>query len=233
MGQKEDPLPLTPLLYCLLCRALREDSELVHVPVSIDTFHSRVAAEAVWAGADMVNDVSGGLQDAAMLSTVARLGVPYCIMHMRGDFSTMTQHPQTTYACVWAEVGTELKMRAQVAVAAGVLPWNIILDPGIGFSKTSEGNTELLGHLVAMRREQLRGVWGRMPLLVGPSRKRFIGRLTGRHEPSERDLGTAAACVAAVAQGADIVRVHNVPVVEEALRVADAVFRGTWPVFDE
>lgn len=212
---------------------MREDSELVHVPVSIDTFHSRVAAEAVWAGADMVNDVSGGVQDVAMLATVARLGVPYCIMHMRGDFSTMTQSPHTTYACVWSEVGAELKMRAQAAVDAGVLPWNIILDPGIGFSKTSEGNTELLGHLADMRREQLRGVWGRMPLLVGPSRKRFLGRLTGQQQPADRDLGTAAACVAAVAQGADIVRVHNVPVVQESLTVADAIFRGTWPMHDE
>jgi 2-amino-4-hydroxy-6-hydroxymethyldihydropteridine diphosphokinase/dihydropteroate synthase len=181
----------------------------------------------------MVNDVSGGRQDAAMLPTVARLGVPYCLMHMRGDFATMTQHPHTAYACVWDEVGAELQARAAAAVAAGVLPWNIILDPGIGFSKSSEGNTELLGHLAAMRRERLRGVWGRMPLLVGPSRKRFLGRLTGRGAPASRDLATAAACVAAVAQGADIVRVHNVPVVAEALRVADAVFRGTWPVYDE
>jgi 2-amino-4-hydroxy-6-hydroxymethyldihydropteridine diphosphokinase/dihydropteroate synthase len=221
------------VLFCAVCRAMRDDSELVHVPVSVDTFHSRVAAEAVWAGADMVNDISGGLQDSAMLATVASLGVPYCLMHMRGDLSTMTQHPHTTYACVWSEVGAELKARAQAAVEAGVLPWNIILDPGLGFSKTSEGNTELLGHLSAMRREQLRGVWGRMPLLVGPSRKRFVGRLTGKHEPADRDPGTAAACVAAVAQGADILRVHNVPMVEEALRVADAVFRGTWPIFDD
>jgi dihydropteroate synthase len=251
---------------------MREDSELVHVPVSVDTFHSRVAAAAVAAGADMVNDVSGGQQDGTMLSTVASLGVPYCLMHMRGDFASMTSPAATSYSCVWAEVGAALRARAAAAVGAGILPWNLVLDPGIGFSKTSEGNaggggvciyiyggghqrqpawgslvrstaplsltdgapptvclTELLGHLAAMRREQLAGVWGRMPLLVGPSRKRFIGRLTGRDVPAQRDLGTAAACVAAVAQGADIVRVHNVPVVGEALRVADAVFRGTWP----
>eukprot|EP00878_Enallax_costatus_P029007 GHUV01031384.1.p1 GENE.GHUV01031384.1~~GHUV01031384.1.p1 ORF type:complete len:532 (+),score=180.88 GHUV01031384.1:1189-2784(+) len=214
-------------------RALREDSELVHIPVSIDTFHSRVAAEAIAAGADMINDVTGGQQDPNMFPTAALLGVPYCLMHFRGDLATMTQAANTTYSCVWGEVGDALRQRAQQAVQAGVLPWNLILDPGLGFSKTSEGNAQLLGNLQNMRREMLRGVWGRMPLLVGPSRKRFIGKLTGRHVPAERDLGTAAACVAAVAQGADIVRVHNVLVVAEALRVADGVFRGTWPIFDD
>lgn len=165
---------------CVFCRALREDSELVHLPVSVDTYHARVAEEAVQAGADMVNDVTGGLHDPGMLSTVSRLGVPYCLMHMRGDLATMTQPQHTTYSCVWREVGETLKQRAQLAVAAGILPWNLVLDPGLGFAKTSEGSAELLGHLQSMRRETLRGVWGRMPLLVGPSRKRFIGKLTGK-----------------------------------------------------
>eukprot|EP00878_Enallax_costatus_P022931 GHUV01024370.1.p1 GENE.GHUV01024370.1~~GHUV01024370.1.p1 ORF type:complete len:496 (+),score=157.98 GHUV01024370.1:1189-2676(+) len=161
-------------------RALREDSELVHIPVSIDTFHSRVAAEAIAAGADMINDVTGGQQDPNMFPTAALLGVPYCLMHFRGDLATMTQAANTTYSCVWGEVGDALRQRAQQAVQAGVLPWNLILDPGLGFSKTSEGNAQLLGNLQNMRREMLRGVWGRMPLLVGPSRKRFIGKLTGQ-----------------------------------------------------
>lgn len=166
--------------YCVnLCRALRDDSELVHVPVSVDTFHSRVAQEAVAAGADMINDVTGGQHDQNMLRTVARLGVPYCLMHLRGDLAAMTQAANTTYSCVWSDVGDALRQRAQQAVEAGILPWNLVLDPGLGFSKTSEGNAQLLGHLQQMRRETLRGVWGRMPLLVGPSRKRFIGKLTG------------------------------------------------------
>eukprot|EP00775_Hariotina_reticulata_P012958 gene12958-13087_t len=211
-------------------RALRDDSEMVHVPLSIDTYHARVAEEAVAAGADMINDVSGGLHDSHMFTTAARLGVPYVLMHMRGELNTMTQPANTKYDCVWREVGQALKQRAQLAVAAGILPWNLVLDPGLGFSKTAEGSAELLGNLQVMRREQLRGLWGRMPLLVGPSRKGFIGRITGRHNPAERDLGTAAACVAAVAQGADIVRVHNVPMIAEALFVADAVIRGTWPL---
>uniref|UniRef100_A0A383VLV9 Pterin-binding domain-containing protein n=1 Tax=Tetradesmus obliquus TaxID=3088 RepID=A0A383VLV9_TETOB len=227
LGPEEETARVVPVI-----RALRDDSELVHLPVSVDTYHARVAEAAVAAGADMVNDVTGGLQDPAMLGTVARLGVPYCLMHMRGDLANMTQPQHTTYSCVWREVGQALQQRAALAVEAGVLPWNLVLDPGLGFAKTSEGSAELLGHLAVMRRETLRGVWGRMPLLVGPSRKRFIGKLTGRHTPAGRDLGTAAACVAAVAQGADIVRVHNVPVVAEALRVADGVFRGTWPILE-
>jgi dihydropteroate synthase len=85
------PLLLLLLLSCALLRAMRDDSELVHIPVSVDTYHARVAEAAVAAGADMVNDVTGGLQDPAMLGTVARLGVPYCLMHMRGELSTMTQ----------------------------------------------------------------------------------------------------------------------------------------------
>jgi 2-amino-4-hydroxy-6-hydroxymethyldihydropteridine diphosphokinase/dihydropteroate synthase len=152
---------------------------MVHVPLSIDTYHARVAEEAVAAGADMINDVSGGLHDSHMFATAARLGVPYVLMHMRGELSSMTQPVNTRYDCVWREVGQALKQRAQLAVAAGILPWNLLLDPGLGFSKTAEGSAELLGNLQAMRREQLRGLWGRMPLLVGPSRKGFIGRLTG------------------------------------------------------
>lgn len=93
--------------------------------------------------------------------------------------SHILQPQHTTYSCVWREVGQALQQRAALAVEAGVLPWNLVLDPGLGFAKTSEGSAELLGHLAVMRRETLRGVWGRMPLLVGPSRKRFIGKLTG------------------------------------------------------
>ncbi|KAF8071149.1 FPG1 [Scenedesmus sp. PABB004] len=224
LGSEEELARVIPVI-----RALREDSELVHLPVSVDTYHAAVAEAAVACGADMVNDVTGGRHDPRMFAAAAALGVPYCLTHMRGDLGTMGAPSHTAYGCVWREVGAELRASAAAAVAAGVLPWNLVLDPGLGFAKTSEGSAELLGHLGAMRREVLRGVWGRMPLLVGPSRKRFIGKLTGRHVPAERDLGTAAACVAAVAQGADVVRVHNVPLVAEALRVADGVLRGAWP----
>lgn len=151
----------------------------MHVPVSIDTFYASVASAAVAAGADLVNDVSGGAQDPAMLPTVAKLGVPYITMHMRGCPQTMNQPDNSRYSNVWREVGHELHEQARRALTAGVLPWNLILDPGLGFAKSQEDSTLLLGHLRTMRQETLPGVYGRLPLLVGASRKGFIGRLTG------------------------------------------------------
>lgn len=181
---------------------------MVHVPVSIDTYHARVASEGVMAGADMVNDVTGGSADAAMLPTVAKLGVPYVLMHLRGDLGSMTSPASTSYGCVWAEVGAALRARAALAVAAGVLPWNLLLDPGLGFSKTPEGSAELLGHLGAMRREQLRGVWGRLPLLVGPSRKRFVGQLTGACMRTPWRAWSAVASSSCMLAGMACMRVH-------------------------
>jgi dihydropteroate synthase len=151
----------------------------VHVPVSVDTYHADVAEAAVAAGADMVNDVTGGTHDAMMLPVVAQLGVPLCIMHLREDLSQVSLPQQPLSGCVWREVGNELRARAAAAVAAGILPWNLVLDPGLGFAKAHSDSAALLGGLAAMRRDALRGVWGRLPLLVGPSRKRFIGELTG------------------------------------------------------
>lgn len=209
-------------------RALRADSEMVHAPVSIDTYHAEVAAAAIEAGADVINDVSGGAIDPEMLPTAARLGVPIVLMHMRNDVDTMFAPGATDYPdCVWRDVGRELAARVEAATAAGVPLFNIILDPGLGFSKTQRQSAELLGKLAAMRREALPGVLARLPMLVGASRKRFLGSITGREAPEERDLGTAAACVVAAMQGAEIVRVHNVGMTAEALRVVDCVHKGT------
>ncbi len=162
------------------CSALREDSQLVHMPVSIDTFHASVARAAVSAGADMVNDVSGGALDAHMLPEVASMGVPFVLMHMRGDPRTMQLPVNTTYGPdgVAAQVAVELRARAEAAIAAGILPWNLVLDPGLGFAKTRAGSVELLARLQDMQ-HALEGIYGRMPLLVGPSRKGFLGALTG------------------------------------------------------
>jgi dihydropteroate synthase len=152
---------------------------MVHVPVSIDTYYSSVASAAVAAGADMVNDVSGGTLDPSMLPTVAGLGVPYVLMHMRGTPQTMTSPEHTAYKCVWEEVGLELQKKALQAMKAGILPWNLLLDPGLGFAKSAGDSAKLLGRLRDMTRLGLPGILGRMPLLVGPSRKGFIGKLTG------------------------------------------------------
>ncbi|GLI68762.1 hypothetical protein VaNZ11_013253, partial [Volvox africanus] len=241
-------------------RALRESPLLRSVPVSVDTFYAQVAREAVReGGANVINDVSGGAADSAMRETVAELGVPYILMHMRGDPATMTRPEHISYGTngVWRTVGTELQRSAEAAEAAGVPAWNIILDPGIGFSKAAEGNLELLRNLAALRREALDGPYAAGgpydgdnkgsgsggsgggggggegsfssrfggPMLVGPSRKRFLGTLTGRQQPEERDAATAAACVICVCGGADILRVHAVRQVRDAVRVADAVYR--------
>ncbi|GBF93970.1 hypothetical protein Rsub_06219 [Raphidocelis subcapitata] len=222
LSPEEELARIIPVL-----RALRQDSEMVHAPVSVDTYYSSVAAAAAAEGADLINDISGGALDPEMLPTAARLGLPIVLMHMRGSPDTMFEPPNTEYDCVWRDVGRELAARAETAAAAGVPAFHMVLDPGLGFSKTQRQSAELLGKLAEMRKEGLPGVAGRLPLLVGPSRKRFIGSITGRTEPSERDLGTAAACVVAAAQGGEIMRVHNVGMVREALRVVDCVYRGT------
>eukprot|EP00798_Chlamydomonas_sp_ICE-L_P001402 gene1402-32772_t len=238
--------------------AARVDSQLDDVTISVDTFYADVARDSVLAGADVINDVSGGSLDPNMLTQtqvmgvdvdvsggsldpnmltqVAELGVPYILMHMRGNPTTMQSEEHTAYHSVWRDVGTELQSAAERAMAAGVPAWNIILDPGIGFSKTPHGNVELIRHLADFRSNAvnpltghplspLQGSFRHAPILVGPSRKGFLGMLTGRKEASQRDAATVAACVACVGGGADIVRAHNVQDVTDGVRVADAVYR--------
>lgn len=211
-----------------LIRAMKQDPALKGAVISIDTYYASVAREAVAAGASMVNDVSGGSHDKDMLAQVASLGVPYVLMHMRGDLSTMQQSQNVHYNCTWRDVGTELQTLADRAVSAGIASWNIVLDPGIGFSKTAEGNMELIRHLGDMRKSALQGGFRHGPLLVGPSRKGFLGSLIGRKDPAERDAATVACAVACVAGDglADILRVHNVRDVRDGLKVADAVYRS-------
>ena len=119
-------------------------------------------------------------------------------------------------------------LAGEQAAAAGIEPWRLILDPGIGFAKTNEGNMELLAGLGQMRRRLRGGALRRAPLLVGPSRKGFLGTLTGR-DKERRDVATAAAAVVAVQAGADIIRAHNVGAVMDAVRVADAAYRCAAP----
>lgn len=184
------------------------------VTVSVDTRHATVAEDAVAAGAVMVNDVTGGAGDPDMLTTVAGLDVAYVIMHMRGEPRTMQEDPR--YDDVVAEVFDHLGNAARSAVAAGVAPEHIVVDPGIGFGKTSTHNLLLLRHL-----RDLRSL-GR-PVLVGASRKSFIGRVTGVEVAAERVAGSVGAAAVAAARGAAIVRVHDVAETVQAVRVADAV----------
>jgi dihydropteroate synthase len=184
--------------------------------VSVDTMRSDVARRAVQAGAAAVNDVSGGLADDTMLATVADLGVPYIAMHWRGHASTMQAN--AVYADLLGEVAGELRARAEAAVAAGIPPDRIALDPGIGFAKKAAHNWTLLRHL-----DSLHGLG--FPLIVGSSRKAFLGSLLGDKEgnarpPLGRDDATAALSTLAALAGAWCVRVHDVARSADAVRVA-------------
>lgn len=182
--------------------------------VSIDTTKARVAAEAVAAGAAMVNDVSAGRLDDDLHTTVARLGVPYVLTHMQGTPRTMQDDP--TYDDVVADVFDFLAEHLQRLEDLGVARDMVLVDPGIGFGKTTEHNLRLLAEL-----RQFTSL-GR-PVAVGASRKRFIGELTGVDTPAERVAGSTAAAAVAVANGATMVRVHDVAATVEAVRVAAAV----------
>ena len=182
--------------------------------VSIDTTRSEVAAFALDAGAGIVNDVSAGRDDVDLLPLVARRGAAVVLMHMLGEPKSMQADPQ--YHDVVGEVRAFLAERLAAAEAAGVDPRRCILDPGIGFGKRIEHNLGLLagcGRLASLGR----------PLLIGASRKRFIGELTGLEDPSRRGPGTVAACLAAWRRGATIFRVHDVGELAAALAVARAI----------
>ena len=190
------------------------------VPVSVDTMRAEVARAAVGAGAALVNDVSGGMADPVMYATVADLGVPYVLMHWRAHSATMQRH--TTYDDVVGDVVAELSQRLDAAGAAGLDSSRIAVDPGIGFSKDTDQNWRLLAGLDALH------ALGR-PVLVGASRKRFLGELLAEGErlrpPRERDDASNAAAVLAAASGAWCVRTHEVAAVADAVRVV-ARWRG-------
>jgi dihydropteroate synthase len=183
------------------------------VPISIDTYKASVAQQALHEGADIVNDVSALRFDAEMAALAAAEKVPVVLMHMLGTPRTMQSEPR--YDDVLREVIDFLAQRIQFAAQAGIERQNIIVDPGIGFGKTLDHNLALLRGLSAF------GALGQ-PLLVGASRKAFIGRILGT-EADQRLEGSLAAAVAAVMGGADIVRVHDVKETRRAIRVADAI----------
>lgn len=185
--------------------------------LSVDTTRVEVAAAALEAGADWINDISGGSFEPEILSLAAERQAPIVLMHLRGTPQTMQQ--LTDYDDVVIAVRSGLEERRDAAIAAGVHPDQIILDPGIGFAKTAEQNLELL------RRQRELTTLG-CPLLVGVSRKSFIGKILNQPDPQQRIWGTAAACTAAIANGADILRVHDVAAMVDVARVADAIWRS-------
>jgi dihydropteroate synthase len=186
--------------------------------VSIDTTKATVAAAALDAGATLVNDVSALRFDPELAAVVADRGCDVCLMHMLGEPRTMQDDPR--YDDVVDDVRAFLEERLAYAVSEGIAEERVLLDPGIGFGKTTEHNLELLrrlGELVEIGR----------PVVVGTSRKAFLGRLTGRDVPAERVAGTVAANVLALERGATVFRVHDVAENVEALTVAGATLRPT------
>lgn len=184
--------------------------------LSVDTRRAAVAREAVDAGATWVNDISGGA-DPDMGPLVASAGVGWVLMHLRGDFTTMQQH--TAYDDLVEEVAAFLAARVQAAVAAGVARARLRIDPGVGFGKARQDNPQLIAATPRLSRVA--------PVLVGASRKAFIGDLTGVAAPAERVHGSVGAALAAAALGAVAVRVHDVAATRQALTVFTACGAAT------
>jgi dihydropteroate synthase len=182
--------------------------------VSIDTYRAMTAEAALRAGASIVNDVTALRGDPGMAALVAEAGCPVFLMHMKGEPKTMQLEPR--YGDVVWEVRDFLAERAEFAVSAGVNPENVVVDPGIGFGKTLDHNLTLLRDLDAI-------VDLGFPVLVGASRKRFLGSITGVEAANERVFGTVATTLLAYERGASLFRVHNVRANREALAVAEAI----------
>jgi dihydropteroate synthase len=185
--------------------------------ISIDTTLAAVAQATIDAGAQIINDISAGQEDPAMLELAAKRGVAIILMHMKGEPATMQANP--AYQNAVQEVKAYLQERMEAAQAVGVPRENILLDPGIGFGKGLEHNLQLLRDL-----RQL-GSLGR-PLVMGVSRKAFIGRITVEIEPAQRVFGTAAAVAWSVANGSAMVRVHDVKPMAQIVRMIRAIQAG-------
>lgn len=187
----------------------------IMTPISVDTRKAAVAEAALAAGADMINDVSALRFDPEMAHVVAKAGVPVCLMHAQGDPATMQKDPR--YSDVLSEVFEFLQDRIGIAMAAGIARHAIIIDPGIGFGKTLQHNVTLLRGLAA-----LHGLG--CPILLGASRKRFIGEISGVKDPQARVAGSLAVALHAVAQGVQILRVHDTEQTRQALRLQAAMW---------
>ena len=217
------PVPLDEELRRVL-PVIRALSQTVSAPISIDTYKAEVARQAVEAGATIINDVCGLRMDADMARVVAETGAAVVLMHNRSRPKDTTQEFQlggryvgVEYADLLGDIMRELQESVDMALAAGVAPEKIIIDPGIGFGKTVEQNLELVYRL-----RELRALG--YPMLVGPSRKSFVG-YTLNLPPDQRVEGTAAAVTLCIERGADIVRVHDVAAMNRVARLADAVVR--------
>lgn len=185
----------------------------VNIPVSVDTCKSEVAYEALSEGASFINDITALRGDEKMAKVISGFDAGVILMHMKGEPRTMQDNP--SYEDLMPEISSYLEWSIHMAEDAGINPERIIVDPGIGFGKGLEHNLAILRNLSDLRRLN-------KPLLVGVSRKSFIGALTGK-DVDERIFGTAAGVAAAILMGADIVRVHDIRAMKDVVRVVDAV----------
>lgn len=208
------PVPLKEELRRVI-PLIRRISREADVPVSVDTAKAEVARQAVDAGAEIVNDITALRGDRKMARIVAEAGVPVILMHMRGTPRTM-QKGDLVYRSLLGEILRFLSERVGHAVEAGIPPDRIMVDPGIGFGKSVEDNLRLIRHLGELKSLGL-------PVCIGVSRKHFTGKITGVDRPGERIEGTAAAVTAAILNGADVVRVHDVGAMKRVAAMADAV----------
>ena len=188
----------------------------IATPISIDTCKSRVAQDALKAGASIINDISALRFDTKMAQTAARAGVPVILMHMKGSPGDMQDNP--VYGNLISEILDFLRDAIDRCKAAGIRRDLTIVDPGIGFGKTFDHNLQIIRDL-----EQFKAL--ERPVLIGPSNKAFIGHILER-EPHERDTGTLATVAASVINGAHMVRVHNVKKAVETVKIIDAIKRG-------
>lgn len=208
VGEEEELRRVVPVVRRLaeLCRGA--------LPISIDTMKPAVARAAIAAGASLINDVAAHRTETAMWEVARETGAGYVIMHMQGNPQTMQQHPH--YADVAGDIAAFFAERLHRMEESGLERERIILDPGLGFGKTWEHNLELLAGLGRFRTYQ-------RPVLIGASRKAFIGRVTGAKESAERLPGSLACALAAMEAGANIIRTHDVAATRQALRMMEGI----------
>jgi dihydropteroate synthase len=190
----------------------------IKIPISIDTYKSEVAKKALDAGASMVNDISGLRFDIAMPKLVSEYKVPVVIMHVKGRPKDMQLNP--VYEALIPEIMDYLREGIRIAMSEGISEDKIIIDPGIGFGKTFGHNLEIIHNLSEL-------TFLEKPILIGPSRKAFIGRILGDASVTERLEGTAAAVAISIMNGANIIRVHDVKEMIKVAKVADAIKKYT------
>ena len=185
-----------------------------HIPISVDTFHHSVAEKVLDVGADWINDISGGRHDPKIFNVIAEKNCSYVLTHSRGNSKTMDS--LTKYSNVVLDVKNELSKQIDLALSLGIKNEQIIIDPGIGFAKNLDQNLSLLKNL-----EQFVGM--KYPLLIGASRKRFIGSVINESDPIKRIYGTAAVASRCVIAGVDILRVHDIKPISQVVKMIKSI----------